>query len=152
MYPNAPDNPEKHADDELLASLQTALRPEPLPDALVDRIQQDWDRRGRSARTIKLPRSLWLGLAAAAGLTLALLIPTAQTTNPPAVASVALSDADATAIVQALAVMEWDGAVEYTISLADASLDVLQETITADASRDEEFFLFAADDWDAPPS
>lgn len=151
MNPIEPDKRLEN-EEEMLNALRSALRPEPLSGALIDRIRRDWDLRSRGARRLRLSRAAWLGLAAAAGLTVTLLIPTTRPMAEQTVLATKLTETDAAAIVQALAVMEWEGAVEYTIDLADASLSALLGTVSSDASRNGEYSWFAGDDWDAPPS
>ena len=153
MHPNVPDNLHNDAGDELLSSLQSALRPEPLPASLTERIRANWDRRGESRRTIKFPRPVWLGLAAAAAVTIAFVIPPMTSESPTrAVASVELTEEEASAIVQALAVMDWDGTVEYSLDLVDASLDDLQGAFYADPDTDGTNSWLSSDAWDSPPS
>lgn len=136
--------------DEFAADLRGVLRPAPLPNRLVRRIRADWDQRSVTHAGRWTPTLNFIGLAAAACLTLALLSPTADD-RANSGGDLALSSGDAAKIVAAYGVLSWDGSADYSLNAVDASLDRLQQNLSREANAGG-LPWNADDDWDAPPT
>lgn len=151
MRPNEPERQFDDPDDELLESLRTALRPGPLPPALVTRVRADWERRSTVIRRLRVPPMHLVGLVAAACLMVALLLPprpAVQTAERTAL--VALSTDEAAAIVTAFGILTWDGPVDYSLDVVDASLDNIERTLRREADSETMLPWDSNDDWDVP--
>jgi hypothetical protein len=133
---------------ELAGSMVAALRPDPIPNRLTYRLQQELNSR-------KLPLvrlSAWplsvVG-AAAAALLVALLIPV-QTVSRPG--SFVQSDEDAAAIAAAIGLLEWGDPLDYSIDRMSATLDSIEQTVKWQAGEESLLPWAAEDNWDALPA
>ena len=75
MRAKRPENAFDRQDDELLTALRAAWRPEPLPAELLRRVRADLGRRRVPTRRTGLPPASLFGLAAAACLLIAVMVP-----------------------------------------------------------------------------
>jgi hypothetical protein len=148
MRPGKPDGHFDSANEPLLASLRDALRPEPLSPALRDRIRAGWESHVVPAGRLRLPAIRLIGLAAAACVMVALLLPTART-RPPA-APVALSSDEAAAIVAVFGVLAWEGPVDGSLDVISASLDEMERALTQDSESSALLPWSSDDNWDVP--
>jgi|GEM_PF-3879427 len=146
MSPADFEKPNWDTDGEFLHSLQDALRPEPLPDELTDRIRADWDRRAVPGRVIRL-RS-WSWAAAAAACLMVLLWPSRQFDS--SFAAVELTADDAALIVAAYGVLSWEDTVDYSIAMIDVSMNDIDQTLRVDGGVSGAAYF--DDAWDLPIS
>jgi hypothetical protein len=134
---------------ELAGWMSAALRPEPLPNNLTRRVQQELNRRTLPP----VARSRWplsvVGAAAAAGLLVALVIPSPPLSRPGPFVQ---SDEDAAAIAGAIGLLQWGGPLEYSIDRASTTLDSIERTMKREAGGDSLLPWAPEDDWDAPPA
>jgi hypothetical protein len=153
MRASGPETQPENADDELLAALRVALQPEPLPASLVDRIQMDFDQRTGTGRPRGLPKIHLIGLAAAACLLVAVMLPPENDHRAARqLAPLTFSSEEAAEIVAAYGLLSWDCPVDYTLSALDTTLDDLERTLRGDASGDRMLPWGREDDWDVPPA
>lgn len=133
---------------ELLRDLRSALQPTPLPETLTTRIRSDWDARRRSSAWRWTPTLNFIGLAAAACLTLAVLSPTSV---EPVTGgnNLDLSPDDAAEIVAAYDVLSWDNSTSYSLNAVGASLDRVQKNLNREPDGGG-LPWGADDDWDVP--
>lgn len=151
MRTNGPEAQQNHPDDELSAALRIALRPEPLPASLVDRIRMDLDRRSGAVRRRRLPKTHLIGLAAAACLMVAVMLP-AENDHRAArqAAPLRFSPEEAAEIVAAYGLLTWDCPVDYTLSTVDGALADLERTLRGEADGYRMVPWGREDDWDVP--
>ena len=141
------------SDDDLLASLRSVLRPEPLPVALRQRILADLDHRCVPARRSGLRPIRIVWLAAAACLTVALVLPPQRGAGPGKLAGpLKLSGTDAAEIVGAYQVLSWDSPLDYTIEAVHTSLESLSRSVERDPGGESLLPWGRDDDWDVPPT
>jgi len=151
MHPVRPEGQFDEANDELLASLREALRPEPLTTVLADRIRADWRSRSAPARRLRLGPIRAIGLAAAACLMVALLLPPRPAARTrQAAAPVALSSDEAAAIVSVFGVQAWDGPLDYSLDVIGASLDEIERALRRESESRTLLPWSSADNWDVP--
>lgn len=150
MRPDKPDTHFDDANDALLTSLRDALRPESLRPALANRIRADWERRATPAGRLRLPALHIVGLAAAACLIVALLLPTTRTRQPAA--RVALSSDEAAAIVAAFGVLAWEGPMDGSLDVISASLEEIERTLGQDSDSKTSLPWSSENNWDVPAS
>ena len=153
MHPVRPEGQFDEANDELLVSLRDALRPEPLSPALADRIRTGWESRAVPAGRLRLPAMHMVGLAAAACLLVALLLPPRPITRTrrPA-APVALSSDEAAAIVSAFGVLAWDTPLDYSLEVIGASLDEVERALGRESESRTLLPWSSEGNWDVPVS
>ena len=150
MRPDKADTHFDDANDALLTSLRDALRPEPLRPAFANRIRADWERRAMPAGRLRLPAFHIVGLAAAACLMVALLLPSTRTRQP--VAPVALSSDEAAAIVAAYGVLAWEGPMDGSLDVIGASLDEIERALGPGSESRNLLPWGNEDNWDIPPA
>ncbi len=137
--------------DDWPEELETALAPEPLPEALVRRIRADWDRRGGACRR-GLPIRWFAPLAAAAAITIAFVLPQYQTAPPErtAAGSVALSPREAAEIVAAFDVLRWDSVFDEDLKTVSAAVASIDRDLREQRPKLRDGRM-GGDDWDVPP-
>jgi hypothetical protein len=139
------------SDDDLLASLRAALRPERLPPTLSERVRADLDRRCAPARHPGLPPIRVIWLAAAACLLVAVLLPPRLTPQPSdTFAPVSLTSDEAAEVVAAYVALSWESPLDYTLDTVDASLDSLERALRREAGSTTLVPWSNDDDWDVP--
>jgi hypothetical protein len=148
------DRPERQfdrPDDDLLASLRVALRPEPLPATLSERIRADLDRRCVAARRSGLRAVHVVWAAVAACLAVAVLLPPRTAPRAPdSFAPVSLTSDEAAEVVAAYAMLSWDSPADYTLDALDTSLDRLERALRREAGSMTLLPWSNDDDWDVP--
>ncbi len=151
MRPAKPEAQFDDANDELLPALRAALRPEPLPPALVSRIRAAWYGRSAPIRRLSLRPFHLLGTAAAAAVLIAVLLQTGRVDRASeSVGAVALSSDETAAIVTAIGTIAWEGSAEYLLDVVDASLDDVERTLQRKANSATLLPWGRDDDWDLP--
>jgi hypothetical protein len=148
MRPGKPDRQFDDASGALLASLRDVLRPEPLPAALGDRIRAEWESRAAPVGRLRLPVIHLVGMAAAACLMVALLLPTARTRQHAA--PVALSSDEAATIVSAFGVLAWEGPVDGSLDVISTSLDEIERELARESESRTLLPWNSDDNWDVP--
>jgi predicted anti-sigma-YlaC factor YlaD len=139
---------------ELLNALQVALAPEPLPEALRRRIEQEMARgRRRRSRLMLLGGA---GAVAAACVLGALLVPTRTMQAPypsemPAT-TVTMTPDDAAAIAAAVGVLTWDSPVDYSLSGLTERVQDTARQVGREHGANTYLPWSADDDWDMPSS
>jgi len=139
------------ANDGLLASLRQALRPEPLPPALADRIRTDWQSRSAPGHRLRLGPLHLLGTAAAAALMIAVLLqagPGERTSE--SAGAVVLSLDEAAAIVAAFGTIAWESPADYSLNVVNASLDDIEGALRGETDSATLLPWGSDDDWDIP--
>lgn len=137
---------------ELLDELRGALTPAPLDP----RVEMTIRARMNAAVTPRQSPWIWslrvAGVAAAAGLMVALLVQTPTTmTSIKTGTQIALSPADAEALVSAYVASQWEGPTDYLVdSLADR-VDEVAERLERTSSSETFLPWQPDDDWDLPP-
>ncbi len=134
---------------ELAGSMSAALRPEPLPNSLTRRLQQELNSRTLPPVRLSLRPLSVVGAAAAAGLLVALLIPSQPVSRPEPVVQ---SDEDAAAIAVAIGLLQWGDPLEYSIDRVSTTLDSIEQTMKREVGGDSLLPWAPEDDWDAPPA
>ncbi len=134
---------------DLVGALRVALKPEPLPSRLATRIKAELDERTSPGRSTWLVRLSLVGTAAAACLLAALLGPSA-TIPPTAPMVMELSSADAVAIVDAYAALQWEGTVAYSVEALSERIEDVSQTLTPGAEARSGLPWGPEDDWDVP--
>ncbi len=134
MYPRKPEHFDD-GDDAFVRALREALKPEPLPGALAERIRDEWDQRGQlSLHRRYLPLHV-LGIAAAACLAITLVLP--SQTSPRTIETAersSLSSDEAAAIVSALGVISWDDYTEYSLEVVGTSIGEIESTLRGETN------------------
>lgn len=146
------DDPEAR---ELLRELAEVLRPEPLPAALVRRIQSDLaaQRVVGNARRWYRRWPAGLAAAAAAALLLAVIGPLSpqraiNTSHTPDVAT--LTPDEAAEIVAAYGVLDWEGLTDETLAQVAERLEALGRWVEGEQNPNSARPWGAEDDWDTP--
>jgi len=150
MSMERPERQFEGSDDELVAALGAALRPTPLPPAVVRRIQTDFDHRCRGARRSRLPALRVASLATAAGIIVALLAPQPPMWSADRLAPVALTSNEAAQIVAAFSTLNWDSPAASALDLVDDSLDELGRVLRREDDGATLLPWGSEDDWDLP--
>jgi len=150
MHANGCDERPDLREDELTAALRDALRPEPLPNALTARIQAEFDRRQSATRPPWRVALRVAGLAAAACLLFALLLPWRSASPVPVAAGGRASpSAEAAAILAVFETLSWDSALEQELDMAAASVAAVREMLAQEQAVANPGT--SSDDWDLPP-
>jgi len=134
---------------ELAGTMSAALQPEPLPNSLAQRVQQELNSRTLPPVRLSLRPLSVVGAAAAAGLLVALLIPSPPVSRP---APFVQSDEDAAAIAAAIGLLEWGDPLEYSIDRVSTTLGSIERTMKREAGGDSLLPWAREDDWDTPPA
>jgi anti-sigma factor RsiW len=139
---------------DLMQALTVALAPEPLPGELTRRIRRELD----DSRTP--PRFFWLspgriGAAAAAAIVLAALLLPRGGSGPSGAGSgdaqtVKLSARDAAEIVHALALVPWEGTLDYSVGVLEEGVGDMADTIEGRSEARRYIPWGPEDDWDMP--
>jgi len=153
MCAGEPERQLDEADQRLVGSLRSVLRPEPLPAMLESRILADLERRTAPARRPGLPPVHMLWLAVAACLAVAVLRPPGLAPQPAdRLGSVRLSAGEAAEIAAAYGLLNWDSPAEYTLQTVDASLESIERTLRREPGGAVVLPWDREDDWDVPPT
>jgi hypothetical protein len=142
------------ASRELVQGLQAALEPEALPDELVARIQARLDAAATPTRTIWTGRLRLVCTVAAAAVLTALLVPWGLRTYSPATTgteatTISLSADDASTIVAAITLLNWDSP-EYSVEALEEKIEDIAQTVERDSRARMLLPWGREDDWDVP--
>ena len=126
------------------------MAPEPLPEPLVRRIRADWNRRAAGPAVWRL-RWLVSVAAAAAVVTIALVLPRGPVENPAPAArrTIALSPREAAEIVSAFDLLRWDSTFDENLKSVSAAVAHINRDLRR--QQPELGGDGAGDDWDVPP-
>jgi hypothetical protein len=149
MRAGKPEEQFEERDDKLLVALRAALRPEALPPTLRQRVLADLHGRSGAGRRPGLRTLSLVGLAAAACVLVAVMVPSSGPQSPDS--AVALSSGEAAEIVAAYGVLTWDSPVDYTLDMLQGSLHEIQQTLRRDSGSSSLLPSDRGDDWDVPP-
>lgn len=138
------------ANDGLLASLHQALRPEPLPPMLADRIRTDWQSRSALVRRLRVRPFHLIGTAAAASLMIAVLLQAGLSGRTSQSVAVALSPDEAAFIVAAFGTIAWESPTDYSLDVVNASLDDIEGALRGETDSATLLPWGSDDDWDIP--
>jgi anti-sigma factor RsiW len=135
----------------LVRELQDAMGPDPLPEAVVQRIDARLGR-GPRGRTRVLWRPIRLAaLAAAAVLALAVVQHLVRSpASPEAPLAVALSPADAAEIVAVYGLLSWQGHVDYSIEQVSSEVKNIEQRMEREPGVETGLPWSREDDWDVP--
>jgi hypothetical protein len=131
----------------LVGSLSSALVPEAFPNGLARKVRDELDGRTQPPIRLWLRPLRLVGVAAAAALLVATLIPSEPDSRPVAVVQ---SDADAAAIAVAIGLLEWGDPLAYSIDQVSASLDSIERSMKRETGTDSVLPWGPEDDWDTP--
>lgn len=134
---------------DIVAELRTLCQPAPLPDELVEHIEQRVNRAGEP-RVLRLWRRLRPAFAVAAALLLAALYVPQQPPAASADANLALSRSDLAELVATIGLIEWEGTVEWWIDRANSELEEVNQLVERSDGATGALPWSADDDWDTP--